>query len=87
MRTTLTIDDDVIAELKRRAHERDESFKAIVNEVLRAGLADRTPKRRPYRMKPTALGLGQSGYDVTKLGKLADQLEDEEIIRKLREGR
>lgn len=36
MRTTLTVEDDVAVKLKRLAKGR--SFKATVNEVLRAGL-------------------------------------------------
>jgi Arc/MetJ family transcription regulator len=36
MRTTLTVDDDVAAKLKRLA--KDRSFKETVNEALRAGL-------------------------------------------------
>ena len=39
MRTTLTIDDDVMAKLRTRAFvEKDRSFKEIVNDTLRLGL-------------------------------------------------
>lgn len=38
MRTTLTLDDDVAAELERRRVARGLSFKQIVNQALRAGL-------------------------------------------------
>jgi len=46
MRTTLTIDDDVAAEIERLRKDRDVSLKSLVNEVLRAGLRQLTPKRR-----------------------------------------
>ena len=39
MRTTLTLDDDVAAALKRRRAERGSGLRAEVNDLLRAGLA------------------------------------------------
>lgn len=58
MRTTLTLDDDVAVKL--RAAAKDRPFKAVVNEVLRAGLAAmakrRTPSRRRYRTRGFNLG-------------------------------
>ncbi len=50
MRTTLSLDDDVSAQLEQLRARGGRSFKQIVNEALRAGLADleRTmPPRRP----------------------------------------
>jgi hypothetical protein len=38
MRTTLTLDDDVAALLRRVASRRKASFKAVVNQALREGL-------------------------------------------------
>jgi hypothetical protein len=55
MRTTLTIDDDVAAELQRLRRARDVGLKEVVNDVLRRGLRDVTaaPKRRkPFRTRP-----------------------------------
>ena len=49
MRTTLTLDDDVAAELERLQLERKQSFKRIVNEVLREGLQGAGRPRRPHR--------------------------------------
>ena len=54
MRTTLTIEDDVAAELERLRRERDESLKDLVNDALRRGLRDMTAlakKRKPFRTK------------------------------------
>ena len=50
MRTTLTLDDDVAVKLKAAAKGR--SFKAAVNDALRAGLValeKKVPPRQPYR--------------------------------------
>jgi hypothetical protein len=53
MRTTLTIDDDVAVEIEQLRHARKTSFKAIVNEALRRGLADLASRRKapkaPFR--------------------------------------
>ena len=38
MRTTLTLDEDVARQLKERARRSGESFKEVVNSVLRQGL-------------------------------------------------
>ena len=57
MRTTLTLDDDVAAMLTAAA--KDRPFKAVVNEVLRAGLASLekcVPPRNPYRTRGFDLG-------------------------------
>jgi ribbon-helix-helix CopG family protein len=54
MRTTLTLDEDVAAQLERLRRERDMSFKEAVNDTLRQGLrAAQMPAkaRRPFRMK------------------------------------
>ena len=84
MRTTLTIDDHLAAELKRAAHESNRSFKELVNETLQAGLrAKRRPRRKPYRLSPVSLGTPRLGVDLDKALWVADALEDEEIAREL----
>lgn len=60
MRTTITIEEDVAAELSKLQQARAESFKRTLNTVLRAGLAS-LGKRRPrsasaYRTVPVSLG-------------------------------
>jgi hypothetical protein len=59
MRTTLTLDDDVVAALERLRRARDASLKDVVNDALRRGLRDLTtpPKRRePFQTQVVALG-------------------------------
>ena len=59
MRTTLTIDDDVAAELERLRRTRDASLKNLVNEALRHGLREMAapPKsRKPFRTRSVNLG-------------------------------
>jgi plasmid stability protein len=85
MRTTLTIDDKLAAALKKRAFETGKSFKEVVNEVLRAGLASQAPpKARPFKTKTFPLGGPLPGINLDKANQLAADLEDEELIRKMR---
>lgn len=59
MRTTLTLDDDVAAILKRLARTRRARLKDLVNEALRRGLAEavtRPPARETFRTTSVALG-------------------------------
>lgn len=86
VRTTVTLDDDLAARLRERARERDLSFKAVLNEAIRSGLTDPRPPSDPYRMKVSPMR-AKPEIDLTKALRLAGQLEDEEIVRKLEQGR
>jgi hypothetical protein len=58
VRTTLTLDDDVAALLKKEVRKSGEPFKQAVNRLLRAGLV--APKRaagKRFVVKPRNLGL------------------------------
>jgi hypothetical protein len=58
MRTTLTLDPDVAAELDRRRRERHSSLKAEVNHLLRLGLEQERSAEptEPFRVKPWPVG-------------------------------
>jgi hypothetical protein len=58
MRTTLTLDDDVAKMLEKEVRRTGDSFKEVVNETLRLGLAAaKQPPRKPFVVKPWNLGL------------------------------
>jgi hypothetical protein len=84
MRTTVTLDPDVEAKLKATMRERDVSFKAALNDALRAGLAGQVAPRRRFRVKPAPLGVR---VDIDKALTIAGEMEDEEILRKLEMGK
>jgi hypothetical protein len=86
MRTTVTLDPDVEAKLKATMRERGVSFKVALNEAVRAGLGGPAPALRRYRMPTGKLGV-RPGMNVDKALRLAGELEDEEIIRKLELGK
>jgi hypothetical protein len=59
MRTTITLEDDVAASLKRLEKRRGVKFKALVNQVLREGLKYMMapPKKRSvFRTRSVDLG-------------------------------
>jgi len=58
VRTTLTLDDDVAALLKKEVRKSGEPFKQAVNRYLRLGLtASKQPPRKPFKVTPINLGL------------------------------
>jgi hypothetical protein len=88
MRTTLTIDDALLRQLRQKALDSGKPFKQVVNDTLRAGLSQAaTPRRGPYRCPTFSIGALDPGVDLTKANQLAAALEDEALIEKLRQGR
>jgi len=81
MRTTLTLDPDVVQLIEDRVHEDRVSMKRVINAALRRGLAkEDNGEPEPYRMK-THPGQLRAGIDTGSMNRLADELEDAEIIR------
>ena len=82
MRTTLTIDDELLQVLKAEALRRKRPFKEIVNETLRRGIAGANAPQEPYRMPTFELGHPPK-MDLDRGLRLVDVIEDDEIQRKL----
>jgi hypothetical protein len=82
MRTTVTLDPDVAEQLKTLARRRNISFKAALNNTVRAGLAAERGGSRPFQVEPWPMHV-RPGVDLTHALQLAADLEDEETIRKL----
>ncbi len=83
MRTTLTIDDQLLAELKERAHREGVPLKQLVNQVLRRGL-DAPPPAERKRYRARTFSMGQPAVPgLDKSLAIAAGLEDEEVARKL----
>jgi hypothetical protein len=59
VRTTLSLDDDVAALLERMRRARNTTFKQIVNDALREGLARLSSSREapPFHTEPVDLGV------------------------------
>lgn len=84
MRTTLTLDDDVVAALAKRRAQRGTGLRQEVNELLRAGLgaASQTgaDPAHPYELPTFDPGRAL----IADLRALKDLLDDEDDERALR---
>ncbi|MBK6762845.1 MAG: ribbon-helix-helix protein, CopG family [Micrococcales bacterium] len=74
MRTTVTLSDDVAAEVERLRHERGIGLSAAVNELARAGMA-RRPVARPFRQRSMPLGLR---IDVSNVAEVLEILDSDD---------
>jgi hypothetical protein len=79
MRTTLSIDDDVLEKAKAAAAKRRLPFRTVINEALRAGLRTMAtpPDAVTYQTKPHKLGL-KAGKDLDNIQDLLAQIEGED---------
>lgn len=79
MRTTISLDDDVIEKAREVAAKLRMPFRTIVNEALRAGLdqVEQPAKQRPYETEPHAMGL-RSGRNLDNIRELLAQIEGED---------
>jgi hypothetical protein len=76
VRTTLTIDDRLAAQLKEEMRRTGLSFKETLERVLRVGLERRHERKRdaPFKVKARALGL-RPGIDLSNVAELLEQIE------------
>jgi hypothetical protein len=82
IRTTVTLDADVAEQLKALARRRNISFKTALNTAVREGLAAERGGITPYEVPTQPMGW-RPDIDLTHALRLAADLEDEEIIRKM----
>lgn len=82
MRTTVTLDPDTAALVRRRMREHGVSFKQALNDAVRAGAGN---QGEPFRTATADLGTPSVNLDRALV--LAGELEDEELTRKMRIGK
>jgi len=78
MRTTLTIDDDIVSKLQAEISVTGKSFKEVVNETLRLGLVFRVKltdqQQAPFKVKSRPLGI-KDGINYDNIGELLERIE------------
>jgi hypothetical protein len=84
MRTTITLDPEAEALVKKTMKERNLSFKQVVNEAIVRGLTT-TGRPEPFRTQTRSMGMARINLD--KATQIAAELEDEEILRKMSLGK
>jgi hypothetical protein len=77
MRTTLTLDDDVAAKLRAESRRTGRSFRDVVNEALRHGLATRRSgaSSRRFRVETRDLGALRPGLSLDSIANLLEEVE------------
>jgi plasmid stability protein len=77
MRTTLTLDDDVAAKLKAESRRAGRSFRDVVNETLRRGLASQraSSRRQPFKVEARDLGHLKPAFSLDNVAELIEQVE------------
>jgi len=77
MRTTLTLDEDVAAKLKAETRRSGRSFRDVVNEALRRGLARYRigAPRRAFRVTARDLGNLRPGVSLDNIADLIEHVE------------
>ncbi len=79
MRTTITLEPDVGAQLEAFADRRRLTFEDAVNALLRRGLSAQVPgarRKRRFAVTPNRSGF-RAGVDPGRLNQLLDQLDVE----------
>jgi predicted transcriptional regulator len=78
VRTTLTLDDELARRLKQLARREGRSFKDVLNETLRRGLAAQEIAAPAQEYKVATFRSGfRAGVDPLRLNQLVDELESE----------
>jgi hypothetical protein len=79
MRTTLTLDPDVAAKVKRGAKKLGKPLKVVINDAVRIGLDTvlNPPAARPYRTVPRPMGLRQ-GFSCDNIAELLARAQGED---------
>jgi hypothetical protein len=83
MRTTVTLDPDVVSLIQRLMRDKGLTFKQATNAAIRAGLA--APTGEDFRQQTFAMGARpEVNYD--RVLHIAAALETDELMRKLDRG-
>ena len=81
MRTTVTLDPDTEQIIRRRMAERGMTFKEALNDAIRGGTR---AVGEPFRTETAAMG--RSAVNLDRALSVAGALEDDELLRRMRQG-
>lgn len=81
MRTTVTLDPDTETLLRQRMAAEGVPFKQALNDAVRRGLR---PSDHASRVETPTARLGTPTVNLDRAIQLASELEDEELLRKIR---
>ena len=78
MRTTVNIEDDLLARAKERAVKEGKGVGAVINDALRADLCRAQPPVEPGHREPVITFRGQGvrpGVDLNSMAELLDVMD------------
>lgn len=81
VRTTITLDPDTEALIRKRMRERGISFKEAINEAIRRSATD---TEESFRTETASMG--ESTVNLDRALQVVADLEDDELIRRMRAG-
>ena len=76
VRTTITLEDDVVERLRESSLSNGTSFKETVNEAIRVGLDKLARRAEPPAIKPFRMGAPK--LDIDNIDELLTYLEGED---------
>lgn len=78
MRTTISLDDGLAEDVKRRAAELRTSVSALIESLIREGLHRREPEPKARRFRLVTVGRGHllPGIDLDRAAKLIDAADE-----------
>jgi len=82
MRTTVTLDPDTEQVVRRRMRERGVSFKQALNDAIRQG---EVGSKAAHFLTHTAQ-MGEPVVNLDRALQVAADLEDDELLRRMRRG-
>jgi hypothetical protein len=77
----VTLDPDTAELLRRRMHERHITFKEALNDAIRTGLGQ-PARSEPFRTRTRSMGT--SAVNLDRALQIAAEIEDDELIRRMR---
>lgn len=83
MRTTVTLDPDTEQILRRRMRERNISFKEALNEAIRDGVIGQEDRQA---FTTETVSMGESRVNLDRALQVTADLEDDELLRRMRSG-
>lgn len=83
MRTTVTLDPDAEQIVRKRMRERGQSFKQALNDIIRDGSVSGRPVEA---FRTEVASLGESAVNLDRALQVAAELEDDDLVRKMRAG-
>jgi len=79
IRTTVTLDEDVLEAVKREGHRKGMPFRRALNELVRAGLmaGQQLPASREFQIRPRDM-VARAGLNFHNIGELLGAGEGED---------